>query len=718
VAEQEEKSVSIPWLPLITLVGVGSGVLFLHFQQLTSSRPGGGDPRLASDTFDEQTVDARLWEDPLGVAIADQEKRKKENDTYSIGRFQKLLIEKCFPVSGSGSPASQSSFAEDKEHLEESARRLKVFAVMIPGGPYVEDVERRLRSRRAVIEALGIEGYHPERDHEIGYFNLPWPGVQSDVKRSVSVLERNRHEDERTSSGIALVRLAAGVSDLEKNRGEDQGRRLATDSLIVPARTNWKELDLHNYRETRLEVSENGGRANPQEPNGQPLIVPYEWCEPAVDPPENVAHILVLWLRDDAFRDAPLARLADLISWIRWKSRDGNLVLPDFSILGPDNSGTLHSMVLEANAAPWNDDTRKCLATTHFYSSQPAAAESQLLSDVHNRFGSCRDLIEQRIKHSEPGSGFSFQRTILLDDQIVKTMWQELRYRGLKCGDDVVIISEEDTYYARALSATFTNQDVIGTLPGNIYSYTYLRGVDGKLPSNGKDESEAKSTAANDGKNAPTTSRPTEQTEGVNQADDLRRLAKRLQSLDRNLWNKRGKGIKAVGLLGSDVYDKLELLKALRPMLPEAIFFTNNLEARLAHPDEWKETHNLVIVSAHDLSLEGPYLKYQQVAPFRDSGQTALFEATLMATKPVSFRKQYPDSPLIFEIGRNGPKKLSVSTHKSTTMPGMLRAVEGYFQRFLRILCALAIGSLLLAWIWLVSRVTIVPSPAKTADKK
>jgi hypothetical protein len=70
MADNEEKSASIPWLPLITFIAVSSGVL-LYFQQLTSSRPGGGDPTLADKTFDDRTIDARLWQDPVAVTIAD-----------------------------------------------------------------------------------------------------------------------------------------------------------------------------------------------------------------------------------------------------------------------------------------------------------------------------------------------------------------------------------------------------------------------------------------------------------------------------------------------------------------------------------------------------------------------------------------------------------------------------------------------------------------------
>ena len=162
MAESDDKAPTVPWLPLITLIGVGSGV-FLFFPQLTNSRPGGGDPRLAKNTFDDQTIDARLWQDPLGVAIADREKSQKHAGPHSVDRFQELLVKKCYEGPAICPLNRELLFAQ-------LAKRIRILAVMIPGGPYVEDVERRLRSRRAVIEGLELAGYDPERDHEIGYF--------------------------------------------------------------------------------------------------------------------------------------------------------------------------------------------------------------------------------------------------------------------------------------------------------------------------------------------------------------------------------------------------------------------------------------------------------------------------------------------------------------------------------------------------------------------
>jgi hypothetical protein len=657
VAEKEEKSASIPWLPLITLIGVGSGVL-LFFPQLISSRPGGGDTRLSGNTFDSQTINARLWQDPLGVAIADREKNQKQSGARSVAQFQELLIKKCF---------SEPAIYPLKKELRfvEQAKQVQVFAVMIPGGPYVEDVERRLRARRAVIEGLGIAGYDPEKDHEIGYCSIPWRPLEPSVASCVPLLQNSRDEDERRGSSTK-----------------------------------------HGIQQTRR---------SSEEPDPPGLLVPYEWCEQASFGVEKkpVVHVLVLWLTDDAFRDAPLARLADLISWFRLKFvsafGDGDfLPLPVFTVLGPDNSGTLHKMVMEAKDDPWDDETRQCLATTHIYSSQAAAAESRLLFDIPTgEAGTCKQLIEQRVKRLESSPGFSFERTIPPDDEIVKTLRQELELRGVRENDHVAIISEEDTYYARALCSTFN------PIPrSNVHSYTYLRGIDGKLPLDEKNEKETKGAAESSDKNPRSSLQPTEGTEGLNQADDMRRLAEMLRNLDTALRDGRAGGLKAVGLLGSDVYDKLELLKALRPLFPEAVFFTNNLDARLAHPEEWNETHNLVVVSARGLSLKDPDQKVQRVAPFRDSGQTALFEATLEAIGQIhAGDAAIPKSPIVFEISRNGPKELTITADKGVSSAEVFDLLKSYLPH---LGCFILFASLLLAWICCVSRITSASLNPKT----
>ena len=55
--------------------------------------------------------------------------------------------------------------------------------------------------------------------------------------------------------------------------------------------------------------------------------------------------------------------------------------------------------------------------------------------------------------------------------------------------------------------------------------------------------------------------------------------------------------------LGSDVYDKLLILKALKKGLPGAIFFTTDLDARYSLPSEFQETKNLIVASPFGLQL-------------------------------------------------------------------------------------------------------------------
>ena len=172
------------------------------------------------------------------------------------------------------------------------------------------------------------------------------------------------------------------------------------------------------------------------------------------------------------------------------------------------------------------------------------------------------------------------------------------------------------------------NQLLDGQHPQNILIYHYLRGIDGMLPGTSVAEGAKTEEKKSKRKRKKQSSLAREMTEGLNQADYLRRLAREL--VDRNEeFRRKGKSeIKAVGVLGSDVYDKLLVMEALRDALPNAIFFTNQLDARLAHPDEWRWTRNLLVGSPFGLTLRE---EYQDVPPFRESDQTAFYTATLLA---------------------------------------------------------------------------------------
>ena len=119
-------------------------------------------------------------------------------------------------------------------------------------------------------------------------------------------------------------------------------------------------------------------------------------------------------------------------------------------------------------------------------------------------------------------------------------------------------------------------------------------------------------------------------------------------------------GIRAIGLLGSDIYDKLMILRALRPEFPDAVFFTNNYDAHFERRDDWEDAHNLVLGSPFGSTLPEQYIQ-QQIAPFRDNNQTSMYVATLVATGRMTKKdaESLIEQPRIFEISRAGAYDLT-----------------------------------------------------------
>lgn len=145
-----------------------------------------------------------------------------------------------------------------------------------------------------------------------------------------------------------------------------------------------------------------------------------------------------------------------------------------------------------------------------------------------------------------------------------------------------------------------------------------------------------------------------ERADGRHQFDYLRRLAENLKQQNEPSEGHQG-DIKAIGILGSDVYDKLLVLQALRSQFPQAQFFTTDVDARLLHPQEFKWARNIVVASSFGLRLRDEL--QGDIPPFRDTYQTSLFFSTLLAVAPdtPTPQQQQLDSlmqPRLFEIGR------------------------------------------------------------------
>ena len=201
-----------------------------------------------------------------------------------------------------------------------------------------------------------------------------------------------------------------------------------------------------------------------------------------------------------------------------------------------------------------------------------------------------------------------------------------------------------------------------------IYSQTYLRGLDGQLPVHAAKEDEkqeniaAPGTKQNNAMNFFQSSNEPENLDrpvGQGQFDYLRRMADQLQQLDQaRRRHDHGRRIAAIGVLGTDVFDKLLILRALKPKFPEAVFFTTDFDEAFTMHSELPWSRNLIISSSFGPKLS-PTTQHD-IPPFRDSGQTSVFLTTQLAIEealhgpPSQGLVEEGNHPQVFEIERSG----------------------------------------------------------------
>lgn len=510
--------------------------------------------------------------------------------------------------------AAEDDAQRSAEALAEAVRRregVEILAVMLGGGPYSDSIESRRRTRYAVLAGLNVSGYAPMDNEHLGYF-IPPPA-------------------------------SSPLSRLQE-------------------------------------------------------VVPYEWFEPAADirPREGDRPrpaVLVVWLQSESFADHPLQRMKDL-------TRPFESVRVNWRVLGPWGSDGLKAMVDETverdfQVAPSG------LKRISYYSHYATVPDRALLENKAGYDG------KSTLSAFLADKGVTLVRTIGSDQQLVSSLVGELVRRGLVAqplepnegaeiaggysavcrpeGDSqveapshVAVVAEWDTLYGRSLRRAFMAKK--GEPGFCVDRFNYVRGLDGQVPSGSGGGGDGTAGSGDGGKvvsNDKDAARRkdgtfVERAEGQSQFDYLRRLAVQMHVQDRKVRKSSadGRGLRAIGVLGNDVHDKLLVLQALQPEFPNAIFFTTDLDARFLHPREQAWSRNLLVASNFGLSLER---RLQGGSPpFRDSYQTSAFFSTRIAlddaqragfsiahddggrrsVSQAEIRSSWFDRPRIFEIGR------------------------------------------------------------------
>ncbi|HND52577.1 MAG TPA: hypothetical protein PLV92_09280, partial [Pirellulaceae bacterium] len=336
-------------------------------------------------------------------------------------------------------------------------------------------------------------------------------------------------------------------------------------------------IPLHPDRIEMAEFTANARDESDRE-TSRKFTVPHEWfavpgSASAADPAVCEQLIAVVWLDEAQLGDRPLDDLSLLLKAIEDETRNANVKQaspPTFSILGP-----LTSNMLASFAEHWNRATttaRKWPSRTLFINTDATSERARGAIDAAAR----------ALATKAPRAGRDESRsqsplivhTIGTDADLARRTVKELRLRRSSTKSaSVALLAEWDTDYGRDVLPTFRqafmDEDGADHDTSRLWEFTFPRGLDGTP------------VASANSKKGESGDSDLETASGAAQLDYLRRLVKRLK--DRPVDEPP---LRAIGILASDVYDKLLLLRALRDEFPNVVIFTTDLDQRLLHPAE------------------------------------------------------------------------------------------------------------------------------------
>ena len=126
-----------------------------------------------------QDVDARLWQDPFAAVDDASEETPTEKLVIMVNQNGKTLELEARPNGKSPSHAPDQIYKGNEPFAGDD---ITVIAVTLPGGPYQEAAEDRMRRRYAVLSALANQDATPRDEQHIGYFHPePDMGLQKRV---------------------------------------------------------------------------------------------------------------------------------------------------------------------------------------------------------------------------------------------------------------------------------------------------------------------------------------------------------------------------------------------------------------------------------------------------------------------------------------------------------------------------------------------------------
>lgn len=560
--------------------------------EIPVSAPFGSDPVL-----DDTRTPARLWEDPL-----------------DRGSFPKTPTPSPSCCPDQATPSVLPILPRPAKAQTKPATQSLVLMIPLSGRDYPDDRETRLRARYAVVSALGRAGFIPRDRENLRRAFLALATPLSQVLPTAIPLAWEQYEP------IALLHPETRDHSF-------------TDVTVV-----WVDTEA---------LTQNVIETNRQQATVEPahLRERFEWL------------IAALGVRWPAYAPA------------RW------------TIVGPQNSDHLEELYLSAEsiAAPHAAPGQLAVPRPAVEVYSPRATMPDEL--LRGQYPAPSDWAKKKLPesllrtlHATPPTWI--KRTIADDQKVCEALVTELALRTPRPPSlqRIALVGEWDTVYGRTITRAFSvalqrsrlantpaEQQRVNSLEvwaqraPNVQEFTYLRGLDGTAGKTATEAGAPATSAQADQEAAAPAAGPIDRPAGNYQYDYLRRLAQQVRRFDQQCKADHSR-LTAVGVLGSDTYDKLLVLRALRPLLPEARFFTTDIDAAFLAADELPYTRNLLVASGYGLTLDRAH--QGTTPPFRDGYQTALFATCLhiLGARPDQAGSLTPPpliaaTPRVFEIG-------------------------------------------------------------------
>jgi hypothetical protein len=532
------------------------------------------------------------------------------------------------------------------------------------------------------------------RAKELGFPDKPHGiGVLSDLKDQLAAPSPPQDRVAPHPKSLVLaVSLRSGAWS------EDRERRVRTRYAVTAALAQ-QRFSPRATRELRFALA-------PQ--LGEQSIVPYEWFEASAPfEPDDVrpSRVLCLWIDEALLEERPFAKTAAMLEALI-ASDDRDVAV---RFIGPSNSGALLGLLRDAHdvqaalaaqscatgvaqlypywgplevvspmaTVPFDAIGGEAASLVHEFEDAPADGCAKKVLELVRAIGQDDELAEllllelaERIPALMRLDGGQIAwtdsaltrmtkeglpRDVCVKPSSIFADWAELAslvdflgFRPIsfipprRLPVQVALVSEQDTEYGRRWCGTLERErerlartnPLLNEIEFRFVPYSSV--IDGNqldAPKSADKSKDVGDVSLDD--------------LGASQVDYLRRSERMLSA---------NGGVSAIIALGTDVYDTLMILQALRPAFPGTLFLTTDMDVRVLEPVHQPYTRNLIVATHFDVGAPKDTLR------FRDSYQFSTHRAVELVLQGAERELAWRDSgltPRLFEIGRDAPVELN-----------------------------------------------------------